>query len=93
MLNFCSGSRKKEEGPAWLTEQHTRVLEVIRESIREFGYPPSVRELGEKLASSRPLPCTRTSGISSCKGYLKRTAQKSRAFNIIDSFEVSEPAR
>jgi repressor LexA len=74
-----------------LTAQQARVLEVIKESIREIGYPPSVRELGEKLGlKSTATVHTHLRNLER-KGYLKRVAQKSRAFNITDSFSQKEP--
>ncbi len=33
-----------------LTMRQRRVLEVIRNAIRDRGYPPSMREIGEKAA-------------------------------------------
>lgn len=75
---------------AKLTEQQAKVLEVIRESIREFGYPPSVRELGERLGlKSTATVHTHLRNLER-KGYLKRTAQKSRAFNITGSLDDKE---
>ncbi|HHY44503.1 MAG TPA: transcriptional repressor LexA [Firmicutes bacterium] len=65
-----------------LTEQQAKVLEVIRESIREYGYPPSVRELGEKLGlKSTATVHTHLRNLER-KGFLRRTAQKSRAYNV-----------
>lgn len=54
-----------------LTEQQARVLEVIRESIREHGYPPSVRELGKNWDSSQPRRYIRTSGTLSERDSLR----------------------
>lgn len=68
-----------------LTDQQSRVLEVIRESIRETGYPPSVRELGERLGlKSTATVHTHLRNLER-KGFLKRVAQKSRAFNVVES--------
>ncbi len=76
---------------AKLTAQQARVLEVIKESIRETGYPPSVRELGEMLGlKSTATVHTHLRNLER-KGYLKRVAQKSRAFNITDTFSQKEP--
>jgi repressor LexA len=67
-----------------LTDQQSRVLEVIRESIRETGYPPSVRELGERLGlKSTATVHTHLRNLER-KGFLKRVAQKSRAFNVVE---------
>ncbi|MEX0974526.1 MAG: transcriptional repressor LexA [Bacillota bacterium] len=74
-----------------LTPQQAKVLEVIKESIRKSGYPPSVRELGEMLGlKSTATVHTHLRNLER-KGYLKRVAQKSRAFNIIDSYTEKEP--
>ena len=73
-----------------LTEQQARVLEVIRESIREHGYPPSVRELGEKLGlKSTATVHTHLRNLER-KGFLKRTAQKSRAYNLTTAPDARE---
>lgn len=70
-----------------LTDQQSKVLEVIRESIRETGYPPSVRELGERLGlKSTATVHTHLRNLER-KGFLKRVAQKSRAFNVVDEPE------
>ncbi|HHX27810.1 MAG: transcriptional repressor LexA [Bacillota bacterium] len=70
---------------ASLTEQQARVLEVIRESIREHGYPPSVRELGARLGlKSTATVHTHLRNLER-KGFLKRAAQKSRAFNLTEA--------
>ncbi|HHW18083.1 MAG TPA: transcriptional repressor LexA [Firmicutes bacterium] len=66
-----------------LTAQQAKVLEVIKESIRETGYPPSVRELGEKLGLKSTATVHNHLRTLERKGYLKRVAQKSRAFNLV----------
>jgi repressor LexA len=74
-----------------LTAQQARVLAVIKESIRGTGYPPSVRELGELLGlKSTATVHTHLRNLER-KGYLKRVAQKSRAFNVTDSFTQKDP--
>lgn len=76
---------------AKLTTQQARVLEVIKECIRETGYPPSVRELGERLGlRSTATVHTHLRNLER-KGFLKRVAQKSRAFNITDPSGEKEP--
>ncbi len=74
-----------------LTAQQAKVLEAIRGSIRETGYPPSVRELGGLLGlKSTATVHTHLRNLER-KGFLKRTAQKSRAFNITDDFAEKSP--
>ena len=42
---------------ASLTGKRRRILEFIAESIRERGYPPSVREIGEAVGLTSPSTC------------------------------------
>ena len=37
-----------------LTERQQQVLEYIRQTVAERGYPPSVREIGEAVGLSSP---------------------------------------
>jgi len=101
MVNFCSiesrmtAFRKSSWGViremTKLTAQQAKVLEAIKESIRRTGYPPSVRELGAILGlKSTATVHTHLRNLER-KGFLKRTAQKSRAFNIIDDFSETDP--
>ncbi len=69
---------------AKLTDQQAKVLDVIKKSITETGYPPSVRELGERLGlKSTATVHTHLRNLER-KGYLKRVAQKSRAFSVVE---------
>ena len=48
--------RELPDGPAdasGLTPRQQRVLTVIRESLLARGYPPSMREIGEKVGRRR----------------------------------------
>lgn len=66
-----------------LTSQQSKVLQEIKNIIKERGYPPSVRELGERLSlRSTATVHTHLRNLER-KGYIQRTAQKSRAFNVV----------
>jgi repressor LexA len=62
-----------------LTERQEAILEFIRHSIRERGYPPTLREIGAQMSIRS------TNGVSDHlralerKGYLRREDMKSRA--------------
>ncbi len=62
-----------------LTERQEAILEFIRHSIRERGYPPTLREIGAQMNIRS------TNGVSDHlralerKGYLRREDMKSRA--------------
>jgi len=67
-----------------LTTRQKQILEFIRRQIRERGYPPSVREIGEAvgLRSSSTVHghLARLEG----KGYLRRDPTKPRAIELLD---------
>ncbi len=73
-----------------LTPQQSRVFQAICDCIDETGYPPSVRELCQRLdLKSTATVHTHLRNLER-KGYIKREAQKSRAFNITQS-AANEP--
>jgi repressor LexA len=66
-----------------MSERQRQVLELIRRTVAERGYPPSVREIGEALGLSSPS--TVHSHLSSLvkAGYLRRDATKPRAIEVL----------
>lgn len=62
-----------------LTERQQEVLEFIEDRIREWGYPPTIREIGEHLGIRS------TNGVADHlkalkrKGFLNQDSMKSRA--------------
>ncbi|MGI6620524.1 MAG: transcriptional repressor LexA [Bacillota bacterium] len=75
-----------------LTYQQARVLETIRQHIRETGYPPSVRELGKRLGLKSTATVHSHLRTLERKGYLLRAAQKSRAYTIVGDDVREQPA-
>ena len=67
-----------------LTERQQQVLDQIRETVAERGYPPSVREIGDAVGLSSPS--TVHSHLSTLveQGYLRRDPSKPRAIVVID---------
>lgn len=71
-----------------LTSRQQQVLDLISESIEQRGYPPTVRELGDRLGIRS------TNGVNdhlvalAKKGYLERQDLKSRALRVV----TAEPA-
>jgi repressor LexA len=65
-----------------LTDRQREVLEIIDQSMRERGYPPSVREIGESVGLTSPS--TVHSHLSTLQrlGYLKRDPTKPRAIEV-----------
>ncbi len=73
-----------------LTKRQEQTLDFIRLSIRERGYPPTLREIGEHMGIRS------TNGVNDHlralerKGYLRREDMKSRALRLVDE-PASEP--
>lgn len=67
-----------------LSERQQQVLEHIRRTVAERGYPPSVREIGEALGLSSPS--TVHSHLSTLveAGLLKRDPSKPRAIMVVE---------
>ncbi|HVV23379.1 MAG TPA: transcriptional repressor LexA [Pseudonocardiaceae bacterium] len=84
------------DGPG-LTERQRRVLEVIRDWLDRFGYPPSVREIGEAVGLTSTSSVAHQLRALERKGYLRRDPNRPRAVGVLppddDSEEVSNRPR
>lgn len=69
---------------AVLTMRQRRVLEVIRTAIGDRGYPPSMREIGEKAGLSSPSSVAHQLKTLEAKGYIRRDPNRPRALEILD---------
>jgi repressor LexA len=77
------------EGVTVLSERQQQVLDYIRKTVADRGYPPSVREIGEAVGLSSPS--TVHSHLSSLvkAGAIRRDPTKPRAIMIV---EEAQPA-
>lgn len=65
-----------------LTERQRAILNVIRDSVRSRGYPPSVREIGKAVGLTSPSSVAYQVGILQSRGYLRRDPNRPRALNV-----------
>lgn len=79
------------EGNA-LTVRQRKVLQVIRESIATRGYPPSVREIGEKVGLKSPSSVAYQLDALQRKGLLRKDPNRPRAVDIRPAEDVAEDA-
>lgn len=72
-----------------LSARQRQILEFIRRRLRERGYPPSVREIGDAvgLASSSTVHGHLTRLEE--KGYIRRDPSKPRAIELLDRGEAA----
>jgi repressor LexA len=65
-----------------LTARQRQVLEFIDSEVRQRGYPPSVREIGDAVGLSSPSTVHAHLAALQDKGYLRRDPSKPRAIGI-----------
>jgi repressor LexA len=74
-----------------LTKRQHTVLETIREWIRERGYPPTIRELGQRLGIKSLRGVTTHLDAIAKKGFLKREP-RARSISLLDIMAPFEQA-
>jgi repressor LexA len=65
-----------------LTPRQRQVLAVIDQSMRDKGYPPSVREIGEAVGLTSPSSVHAHLNTLERLGYLRRDPTKPRAIEV-----------
>ncbi|WP_250446231.1 transcriptional repressor LexA [Actinotalea sp. C106] len=74
------------DGPAdgdGLTTRQRLVLETIRASVEQRGYPPSMREIGEAVGLTSPSSVKHQLTALERKGYLRRDPNRPRAIEVV----------
>lgn len=81
------------ETDAALTPRQERILETIRASVSERGYPPTMREIGEAVGLTSTSSVKHQLQALESKGYLRRDANLPRAIDVFapDSPEATLP--
>jgi repressor LexA len=65
-----------------LTARQRQILDIIDVSMRERGYPPSVREIGEKVGLTSPSTVRTHLASLQRLGFLRRDPTKPRAIEV-----------
>jgi repressor LexA len=80
--------------PSGLTARQRMILEVIRDSIEERGYPPSVREIGDLVGLTSSSSVQHQLKVLQARGLLKRASGSARALTVSspDEAAVAESA-
>src|SRR2546428_3549483 len=68
-----------------LTARQRRILEFIRATVRERGYPPTVREIGEAVGLTSSSSVHSQLANLERKGLLRKDATKPRAMALVPS--------
>ena len=65
-----------------LTPRQREILEMIEQHMRDRGYPPSVREIGEAVGLTSPSTVHAHLNALQRRGYLRRDPTKPRAIEV-----------
>jgi repressor LexA len=65
-----------------LTDKRQDILEFIGRSLRDHGYPPSVREIGEAVGLTSSSTVHAHLAVLQREGYLRRDPTKPRAIEV-----------
>ncbi len=76
---------------ASLTQRQREVLEFIRSSVRERGYPPSIREIGEAVGLTSTSSVAHQLRTLERRGLLKRDPHRPRAVNVREDHRTPPP--
>jgi len=86
-FRYCSGQATEGhlvDGRQDLTDRQRQILDLIGATVRERGYPPSVREIGDAVGLSSPSTVHSHLSALERAGYLRRDPAKPRAIEVID---------
>lgn len=67
-----------------LTDRQNKIYEFIKNTIRDSGFPPTVREIGDQFGITVKGAYDHLKAIEK-KGFIKTAQNKSRAIVVIDS--------
>jgi repressor LexA len=78
-----SGTDHRDTTPdAPLTARQRTILDVIRASVTERGYPPSIREIGDAVGLTSTSSVAHQLRTLERKGYLRRDPNRPRAVDV-----------
>ena len=73
-----------------LSKRQAQILDFIKQEIRDKGYPPSVREIGDAVGLMSSSTVHGHLQTIEDKGYIRRDPTKPRAIEVLDSSSTYE---
>jgi len=73
-----------------LTEKQQAILQVIQRAVRQRGYPPSYREIGDAVGLSSLSSVTHQLGQLELSGYIRRDPSRPRTIEVLIEDEADE---
>jgi repressor LexA len=78
------------KGTGTLSSRQRRILMVIRDFTAEYGYPPTIRQIGEAVGISSTSVVSYNLSVLQRKGYLTRDRDVSRGLRLVEDRETDE---
>jgi repressor LexA len=88
---FGAMSDSSDSRDTALTERQRTILEVIRSSVTNRGYPPSIREIGDAVGLTSTSSVAHQLRTLERKGYLRRDPNRPRAVDVRGSDDMPMP--
>jgi len=74
-----------------LSKRQKRILEMIETYMAEWGYPPTIREIGDAVGISSTSVVSYNLKVLQRKGYLERSPEVSRGLRLMREEEEEQP--
>ncbi len=75
-----------------LSKRQQRILDFIREFIRENGYPPTIRDIGRELGISSTSVVNYNLNVLEREGYIQRDREVSRGLKVLTDLADQRPS-
>ena len=89
--NHRTSTGQRQHDMKTLTDRQRETLEHIRAHLRRFGYPPSRKELSEKLGLSHPSSVEVHLQALQTKGWIELSPDTKRGIRLLDEASVDLP--
>src|SRR5271170_3814766 len=83
--------RSARSADSGLTERQRTILDVIRASVANRGYPPSIREIGDAVGLTSTSSLAHQLRTLERKGYLRRDPNRPRAVDVRAADDDARP--
>lgn len=78
------------KGTGALSPRQRRILMVIRDFTAEYGYPPTIRQIGEAVGISSTSVVSYNLGVLQRRGYLTRDRDVSRGLRLVEDQDAED---
>jgi repressor LexA len=87
-LQVKPGTRRRKN----LSDKQLAILDVIRRAVATYGYPPSMREIGDAVGLSSLSSVTHQLNQLELSGYLRRDPKRPRALELLIDLQQDDDA-